>query len=154
MNLNFANIREMINHLVIFRTQLSMNIYYFLSHTRTSGGANKDESNSKVVTAQPIMFVKGLDLLMEKLRLLEPPFEKIVGISGAGQQHGSVYWKRGSKNILNNLDPDKFLHEQLAFAFSVQHSPIWMDSSTTEYCDKIEQYVGGPEVIVCGKIEV
>ena len=49
--------------------------------------------------------------------------------------------------MLKNLDPSKFLHDQLAFAFSVSHSPVWMDSSTTEYCDKLEREVGGPEVI-------
>ncbi|OXA37978.1 xylulose kinase isoform X2 [Folsomia candida] len=114
----------------------------------TSGGANRDPTNSKVVTAQPIMWVKAMGLVLEKLRLLEPPLlDQIVGISGAGQQHGSVFWKRGGLETLRNLDPDKFLHDQLAFAFAIQNSPIWMDSSTSEYCDMLEKAVGGAEVL-------
>jgi len=56
-----------------------------------------------------------------------------------------VYWRRGAKDTLKSLDSTKFLHEQLASAFSVQHSPVWMDSSTTEYCHMLENHVGGPE---------
>lgn len=64
------------------------------------------------------------------------------------QQHGSVYWKKGAREMLRTLDPAKFLHDQLPFAFSVTHSPIWMDSSTTEYCDKLEKFIGGSEVLI------
>jgi len=62
------------------------------------------------------------------------------------QQHGSVYWKRGARDMLQKLDPRHFLHEEIAFAFAIQHSPVWMDSSTTEYCTLLEEKVGGPEV--------
>lgn len=55
------------------------------SKLRTVGGVNKNERNTKIVTAQPIMFIKAIDIVMEKLRLEELPFENIVGISGAGQ---------------------------------------------------------------------
>ena len=49
-------------------------------------------------------------------------FSNVVGISGAGQQHGSVYWGRGASDILSSCQPDKFLHTQLSSAFSVQVS--------------------------------
>ncbi|CAL8109379.1 unnamed protein product [Orchesella dallaii] len=125
--------------------EASVNFDKDLPEFRTNGGVNKDERNSKIVSAQPIMWVKALDIVMEKIRLLEFPIDTIVGISGAGQQHGSVYWRRGAQKMLQTLDSGKFLHDQLAFAFSVTHSPVWMDSSTTEYCDKLEKFVGGPE---------
>lgn len=63
------------------------------------------------------------------------------------QQHGSVYWQKGTQELLKNLDPEQFLHNQLATSFSVTNSPIWMDSSTTEQCKKLEDAVGGPEVV-------
>jgi len=52
---------------------------------RTTGGVNKDERNPKIVSAQPIMWIKAIDIVMEKIRLLEFPIDTIVGISGAGQ---------------------------------------------------------------------
>lgn len=63
------------------------------------------------------------------------------------QQHGSVYWRRGAEKILAELQPDRFLHDQLAMAFSITDSPIWMDSSTTAQCQALEEAVGGPQVI-------
>jgi hypothetical protein len=40
---------------------------------------------------------------------------------GSGQQHGSVYWKKGAEAILKNLQGDAPLHAQLEHAFSVRH---------------------------------
>lgn len=86
---------------------------------------------------------EALDLLLEKLRRLNFDFEKVVAISGSGQQHGSVYWKKGSLDLLTSLDPLKPLFSQLTNAFSMANSPIWMDCSTTIQCRKIEEAVGG-----------
>ena len=61
-----------------------------------------------------------------------------------GQQHGSVYWRTGSPEMLKNLRPDHFMHDELAHAFSILDSPIWMDSSTSKYCQRLEEVVGGP----------
>lgn len=52
---------------------------------------NKDERNPKIVTAQPIMFIKAIDIVMEKIRLLELPFESVVGISGAAQVNEAIF---------------------------------------------------------------
>ena len=54
------------------------------------------------------------------------------------QQHGSVYWRKGAEDILDGLQPERFMHEQLSSAFSVQDSPIWMDCSTSEHCALLE----------------
>lgn len=45
--------------------------------------------------------------------------------------------------MLKDANPDKFLHEELAHAFSVLDSPVWMDSSTEKQCAEIEENVGG-----------
>lgn len=63
------------------------------------------------------------------------------------QQHGTVYWGKGGRNHLKTLNPEKFLHEQLAMSFSINLSPIWMDSTTTKECKMLEDIVGGPEVL-------
>jgi hypothetical protein len=42
------------------------------------------------------------------------PFGRVVGLSGSGQQHGSVYWREGAGEILtHHLQPSLSLHEQL-----------------------------------------
>lgn len=46
------------------------------------------------------------------------PFDKVVGISGSGQQHGSVYWSGEANELLNDLIPCKELSSQLQDAFS------------------------------------
>lgn len=90
------------------------------------------------------MWVKALDVVMDKLKITGMDFSQVVGISGSGQQHGSVYWKKGAAQILASLCPDKFLHQQLDSAFASRESPVWMDSSTTLECSLLEEAVGGP----------
>ena len=84
------------------------------------------------------MWVKALDMLLDKLRVAGVEFANVAAISGAGQQHGSVFWRQGAEDILAGLQPERFMHEQLASAFSVQDSPVWMDSSTSEQCAILE----------------
>ena len=50
------------------------------------------------------------------------------------QQHGSVYWKKGSLSKLQDVNSELTLYDQLKDAFSLPYSPIWMDSSTKEEC--------------------
>jgi len=113
-----------------------------LPEYRTYGGVH---TSGHRVTAPTIMWVKALDMLLDKLRVAGVEFANVAAISGAGQQHGSVFWRHGAEDILAGLQPERFMHEQLASAFSVQDSPIWMDSSTSEQCALIEAAAGGPD---------
>lgn len=110
--------------------------------TRTTGGVHQHEDNH-TVTAPVLMWIKALDIIFDRLRLNGLDYSQVVGLSGSGQQHGSVYWKKGSEKVLQNLNPSRFLHEQLSNCFALQESPIWMDSSTTKQCKELEQFVGG-----------
>jgi xylulokinase len=59
-----------------------------------------------------------------------------------------VYWKKGAERVLHSLKPNQSLTLQLKnTGFSVEHSPIWMDNSTTEYCVTLEKMLGGPSVL-------
>lgn len=113
-----------------------------LPEFRTSGGVIRRADGE--VVAPPLLWVKSLDLLLDKLILAGADFAKVAALSGAGQQHGSVWWSRSAAEQLGKLDPERFLHEQLAGAFTCA-SPVWLDSSTTEHCRAIEDAVGGPE---------
>lgn len=91
------------------------------------------------------MWVKAVDMIMDKLKLTGVDFSLIHAISGSGQQHGSVYWKKGSQDKLSSLQENEFLHKQLDSCFSLRDSPIWMDSSTRQECQALEDIVGGPQ---------
>lgn len=116
-----------------------------MNEFKTSGGVYKSDDGPNVYTAPVAMWLKAFDLCLDKLRIEGVDFSEILAISGCAQQHGSVWWRRDSGELLSQMDPDKYLHECLSAAFSLKNSPIWMDASTTEECKFIESYVGGPE---------
>ena len=92
--------------------------------------------------AQPLLWVAALDLLFTRMQAEGAPLERVVGIAGSGQQHGSVYLNAQASNILASLDPTKDLIGQLAPALSRQTSPIWMDSSTSAQCAEVSAAIG------------
>ncbi|KAI9285368.1 hypothetical protein BC943DRAFT_306330 [Umbelopsis sp. AD052] len=99
-----------------------------------------------VVTSPTLMWVKAIDILLERLsKNTDIKIENIKGISGAGQQHGSVYWNKEGLDTLASLDVSSTLEDQLQEAFSVKRSPIWQDASTTSQCRSLENLVGGPQ---------
>ncbi|XP_055457548.1 xylulose kinase isoform X4 [Psammomys obesus] len=65
------------------------------------------------------------------------------------EQHGSVYWKAGASRTLSSLSPSLPLHQQLQACFSVSDCPVWMDSSTTAQCRRLEAAVGGARALSC-----
>ncbi|XP_073006259.1 xylulose kinase 2 isoform X2 [Typha latifolia] len=113
-----------------------------LPHYKTKDGVHRDSTENGRIVSPTLMWVEALDLLLEKLKP-KVDYGKVVAISGSGQQHGSVYWKKGSQDMLASLDPNKTLLSQLNDAFSTSDSPVWMDNSTTAQCREIEKAVGG-----------
>ncbi|XP_020680363.1 xylulose kinase 2 isoform X1 [Dendrobium catenatum] len=113
-----------------------------LPHYKTQDGVYRDLTDNGRIVSPTLMWVEALDVVLEKLQS-KVDFGKVVAISGSGQQHGSVYWKKGSSATLAALDHTKPLVAQLGNAFSTAESPIWMDSSTTSQCREIEKAVGG-----------
>lgn len=102
-------------------------------------------SNPPYVTTPTLLFVRALDLLIERLAATGIDFSSVVALSGTkcavtsigcGQQHGSVYWKRNTR--LDLLDSDATLGAQLSMAFSIPNSPIWMDESTQKECREFQ----------------
>lgn len=77
------------------------------------------------------MLVEALELGISKLKSVFD-LSKIVAISGSGQQHGSVWWRKNS-NALEKINSIAFLienksklHEIFKDAFALEMSPIWM----------------------------
>ena len=78
-------------------------------------------------------------------------FSKIKGLSGAGMQHGTVFWSKEAESLLSSLDSNKTLLEQLSneqkSAFAHPHSPNWQDASTQKQCDKFDEQLKDPETL-------
>lgn len=130
-----SNINIVKSELVHFESELP--------HYKTKDGIYRDPTDNGRIVSPTLMWVEALDLMFQKLLKSGLDFGKIAAVSGSGQQHGSVYWKKGSSAILSSLDSKKSLVDQLGNAFSIKESPIWMDSSTTAQCREIEKAVGG-----------
>ncbi|XP_057490574.1 xylulose kinase 2-like isoform X1 [Actinidia eriantha] len=120
----------------------SINFDYDLPHYKTKDGVYRDPSVNGRIVSPNLMWVEALELMLQRLSS-KLDFGKVAAVSGSGQQHGSVYWKKGSSAKLSSLDSKKRLVDELGDAFSTKESPIWMDSSTTEQCKAIEKEVGG-----------
>ncbi|CAI5445894.1 unnamed protein product [Caenorhabditis angaria] len=133
------------NNEVVYRDDISFSNHEKLKEFKTKEGVHiKNEETGQTVTSPVKMWLKSIDILFGNLKRNEIS-ERIQGISGCAQQHGTVYWKNGAKSILENLDDTKSLEEQFESAFSLPNSPIWMDSSTQKQCDELEKFIGGPE---------
>nr|XP_029711699.1 xylulose kinase-like [Aedes albopictus] len=119
-----------------------------LPEFRTSGGVNAGTAKNEFYV-QPAMWVKALDMVLDRLVVQGGDLSTVMAVSGSAQQHGSLYWSRSGVQTLRNLDADKFLHTQIDdSAFTVHRTPIWMDSTTGKQCEEMEEAVGGREKMV------
>ncbi|MBU8902101.1 MAG: hypothetical protein KOO69_05125 [Victivallales bacterium] len=99
-------------------------------------------SNPQIKHADPLMWAAALDLVLSRLQKQNAPLDKVAGISGSGQQHGSVYLNNNFTQIIAELNPQDNLSDQLALALSRKTSPIWMDSATSEECRELQEEFG------------
>uniref|UniRef100_A0A1A8BZH4 Xylulose kinase n=1 Tax=Nothobranchius kadleci TaxID=1051664 RepID=A0A1A8BZH4_NOTKA len=113
-----------------------------LPEFRTQGGVYL-HMDRLTVTSPVLMWVKALDLLLDKMKTEGFDFSRVRALSGSGQQHGSVFWRTGASQTLAHLHPDQNLHQLLQDSFSVLDSPVWMDSSTSYQCQNLEVATGG-----------
>jgi len=97
------------------------------------------------VYAPVAMWLEAVDIVLQRLKHHGAPFERIKGISGAGQQHGSVYWSKKGEDLLGSLKPEETLVGQLKEAFAHPYSPNWQDASTQKECDSFDAALGSPE---------
>jgi xylulokinase len=99
------------------------------------------------------MWLDALDLVLQRLKEDGLDFSRVRGISGAGMQHGTVFWAQGAADMLAGLKGDKSLIEQLGDggggkeygAFAHPHSPNWQDASTQKQCEAFDAFFGSPE---------
>lgn len=107
-------------------------------------GVLKNDAEGEVF-APVAMWLEALDLVLQRLKEKNTPLDRIRGISGSCQQHGSVYWSREAETLLGGLKANKPLVDQLKDAFSHPYAPNWQDHSTQQECDQYDAKLGTAE---------
>lgn len=98
------------------------------------------------VFAPVAMWLESVELVLDRLYRNTPvSLSRICGISGSGQQHGSVYWNDQAPKLLGSLTPDRSLASQLSAALAHEWSPNWQDQSTQKECDAFDAELGDRE---------
>src|SRR6188768_319081 len=97
--------------------------------------------------ADPLLWVAALELLLSKIKAGGFDFAAVRGVSGSGQQHGSVYLNThiADAPAWSTALP---LVDQVRPLLSRPSAPIWLDSSTNGECKEIAAAVGGDAVVV------
>jgi len=120
----------------------SLNFDEALPHYKTRNGVlpNRDPL---IKHSPPLMWAEALDLVFARMKKKGVALNKILAISGSGQQHGSVYLNAKGAETIANLDSKLSLVKNLAGVFARPTAPIWMDSSTGAECGEIRRALGG-----------
>jgi len=92
-----------------------------------------ENSNPLIKHSDPLMWLDALELGLQKLMSCGINLSEIRGISGSGQQHGSVYLKEE----IPDWNKNQKLSEQAAGILSRKTAPIWMDHSTSAECHEL-----------------
>ncbi len=125
---------------------LAVNFGKDLPHYASPNGF-LEHADPNLKHSNPLMWVEALELVLSRVRESGFDWSTIAAISGAGQQHGSVYLNTpiARAPAWSTASP---LHEQLQPLLSRATSPIWMDSSTQRQCAEIADAVGGDGRVV------
>ena len=120
-----AVVIDLDTHKVIY--EKSLNFDQSLPEFKTRNGVlpNRDPL---VKHSSPLLWAAALDLLFAQMKKDKVALNKVLAVSGSGQQHGSVYLNEKITEALANLNPKKSLVENLDGVFARKTSPIWMDS--------------------------
>ena len=112
-------------------------------------GVLVNESEGEVF-APVAMWLRAIDVVLERLKSDGIDFARVKGISGAGMQHGSIYWSYEGITALekSGVEGDSAtekLETLLKDAFSWPFSPNWQDASTQRECDLFDDALGEAE---------
>lgn len=88
------------------------------------------------------MWYEAVDLVLSRLKEKNAPLHRIRGISGACQQHGSVFWSHGAETLLGSLNEASGLKAHLEGSLSYPYGPNWQDHSTQSQCDEFDDALG------------
>ncbi|CUM62707.1 uncharacterized protein PRCAT00000263001 [Priceomyces carsonii] len=101
--------------------------------------------NGEEVLSPVAMWLDSIDYVLGQMKEKGFDFSKVRGISGSGQQHGSVYWSESAPKLLSNLNSSQDLASQLNDALAIPTSPNWQDHSTGKEIKDFEKVAGGAD---------
>lgn len=117
-----------------------------LSHYGIQKGVLTNPAKGEIF-APVAMWLEAVDLVLDRLKEQGLDFSRVQGLSGAGMQHGTVFWNFSAEDVMANLDASQPLKGQLEQAFSHEHSPNWQDASTQEQCEQFDACLGSPSAL-------
>ena len=94
--------------------------------------------NPLIRQADPLMWLDALELAFRHLAGSGIPLSAVRGISGSGQQHGTVYLSGKISSLNSKSSPAEQIRPKLARS----RSPIWMDRSTAGECRELDARFG------------
>ena len=97
--------------------------------------------------ANPLLWVAAIDCLFDKIKARGFDLSTLNGVSGAGQQHGSVYLGTRISDA-PRWSTALPLVDQVRPLLSRRTAPIWLDSSTGAECAEIASALGGDSRVV------
>ncbi|KAI9897238.1 hypothetical protein N3K66_008260 [Trichothecium roseum] len=108
------------------------------------------ESSTGEVYAPVAMWLESLDLVLDRLAAGEDgqegvPMNRIRGVSGSCQQHGSVWLNAETGRLLAGLADEKGggLLDRLKGSLANKWSPNWQDQSTEQEARAFDKELGG-----------
>jgi len=94
--------------------------------------------------ADPRLWAAALELVLGRLRQAGVDLATVAGVSGSGQQHGTVYLRQPFPREVSAGVP---LAETVGACLARPTAPIWMDSSTVAECREIDAALGGAQEV-------
>ena len=91
--------------------------------------------DTRIRRANPEMWVRGLELVLTRLRDSGAPMDEIAAVGGCAQQHATVFLSEDGVAGLRSGNVESSW-------FSRKVSPIWMDSSTSDEVMALDSHFG------------
>jgi xylulokinase len=119
---------------IVFRTSLDFDTAF--PEFGTTHGVLRS-ADATVVHAPPTLWTRALDRLLSAMGS-EVDVSRLAAISGAAQQHGSVYCAPHAGPLAEG---------RFDAALTRPTAPTWMDTSTARECTEIEAALGGDRAV-------
>ncbi|GEM_PF-66451 len=134
---------------VIYKHKEEFDDAYYVDKYGAEKGVLPHPHAPELYHTDPIMLAEALDRGMEQMsrdfKGREWDLYNVRAISGAGQQHGTVFYNKFAQKALEQLDPYKPLAQQLIDAriLARDTSAIWQDGTTEDETKEMEELAKG-----------
>ncbi len=104
-------------------------------------------ADPRIKHSDPLMWVEALDVLLQELRDGGVDLSQVHAVSGAGQQHGSVYLSRALDDM-GGWSTARTLVDQVRPLLARPTAPIWMDGGPEAEAAEITAALGNDGRVV------